>query len=51
MVTISFCATWSGEVAALPSRIKINLLTLDHLSDLHYISFIKGWINEADDVS
>ncbi len=51
MVTTSFCATQSGEAAALQSRIRINLLTQDQLPDSHDISFINGWINEADDVS
>jgi len=51
MVTTSFCAIQPGEAAALPSRIRINLLTQDQLPDSHDISFINGWIKEADDVS
>ena len=44
-------AIFVGEAADLPSRIRINLLTQDQLPDSHDISFIKGWINETDDVS
>jgi hypothetical protein len=39
-------AIFVGEAAALPSRIRINKLTIDQLPDSNDISFVKGWVNE-----
>lgn len=39
-------AIFVGEAAALPSRIRINKLSLDQLPDSNDISFVKGWVNE-----
>jgi len=39
-------AIFVGEAAALPSRIRINKLSIDQLPDSNDISFVKGWVNE-----
>ena len=39
-------AIFVGEAAALPSRIRINKLSIDKLPNSNDISFAKGWINE-----
>ena len=38
-------AIFVGEAAALPSRIRINKLSIDQLPDSNDISFVKGWVN------
>ena len=44
-------AIFVGEAAALPSRIRINKLTIDQLPDSNDISFVKGWVNEPTKTS
>jgi DNA helicase HerA-like ATPase len=39
-------AIFVGEAAALPSRIRINKLSIDKLPNSNDISFAKGWVNE-----
>jgi len=39
-------AVFVGEAAALPSRIRINKLSIDKLPNSNDISFAKGWVNE-----
>ena len=47
-------AVFVGEAAALPSRIKIEKLSLDQLPNSQDISFVDGWTNgllESKDIS
>ena len=39
-------AIFVGEAAALPSRIRINKLSIEKLPNSNDISFVEGWVNE-----